>query len=68
MTLRERREALGLTQEAAAAKAGMRQSAYSHIERGYTPNPTIATIQLLAVALDWTEADVMAAVREAQAA
>lgn len=64
MTLRERRDALGLTQEAVAAKAGLRQSAYSELERGINDNPTIATIQLLARALDWSEAKVIAAVRE----
>lgn len=64
MTLRERREALGLTQEAVAFRASIRQGAVSALERGAVSNPTIDTVEALARALDWTVRDVIAAVRE----
>lgn len=64
MTLRERREALGLTQEAVAVKAELRQSVISALERGVIENPTIGTVESLAPALGLTVGECIAAIRE----
>jgi len=46
------RFAKGLTQEQAAAKAGIRQGAWSEYETGRVENPNFATIKRIAAALD----------------
>jgi len=48
MTLRQLREAAGLTQEQVAEAAKMRQGAVSNLESGRTANPTIDTIEAYA--------------------
>lgn len=64
MKLRERREALGLTQEQVAKRAGLHQGAVSALERGAIPNPSIDRAKKVAEALDWTVDEFIAAVRE----
>ncbi|WP_308467587.1 helix-turn-helix domain-containing protein [Rathayibacter soli] len=49
--VRERRLALGLSQAAAAARAGMTQSALSRLEAGGTV-PTIPVLERVSAALD----------------
>lgn len=55
--IRQRREALGLTQKALADKTGMRQNIISRLEHGDTPNPGADVLKRLAIALrvsiDW---------------
>lgn len=50
MTLREMREAAGLTQEQAAGKVEMSQAAISAIELGRVANPGIETVSRIAKA------------------
>jgi len=64
MTLRERREALTMTQEAVAEIAGLRQSVISALERGTIANPSIDTVEALAPALRLTIGECIAAIRE----
>lgn len=56
--LRERRRALGLSQETAAAAASMDQSQYSRIERGEV-DPSIRTLTRVARALRTTPSDLL---------
>jgi transcriptional regulator with XRE-family HTH domain len=65
MTLREMREASGLTQEQAAERAKMSQPAISAIELGRVPNPGIETVSKLAEAYGQPLEAVIAAIREA---
>lgn len=64
MTLREMREAAGLTQEACEARSGLRQSQISALEKGRVKNPTMDTLGKLAAAYDRPIDEVIAAVRE----
>ena len=65
MTLRQMREASGLTQEQAAERAKMSQPAISAIELGRVPNPGIETVAKLAEVYGQTLEAVIAAIREA---
>lgn len=49
--IRDRREALKLTQAAAAERAGMPQPHWSRIESGERPDPTLSTAERIAAAL-----------------
>jgi transcriptional regulator with XRE-family HTH domain len=49
--LKERREALGLTQQQVADKAKMKQQAYARIEGGDRINPNFQTAEKIADAL-----------------
>lgn len=60
MTLKERREQLGLNQDQAAELVGLKQSYYSRVERG-KENPTIGVFERLA---DLYDAEVAVLVRE----
>lgn len=51
--VRDRREALGLTQEEFAERAGIHRTYLSDIERG-TRNPSLINIERVAVALNLT--------------
>jgi transcriptional regulator with XRE-family HTH domain len=64
MTLREMREAAGLTQEAAAARAGVRQGVISQVELGKIANPALTTLEAFARAYDKSLEEIAAAVRE----
>jgi transcriptional regulator with XRE-family HTH domain len=55
VNVRQRRVEVGLTQEAAAAAAGLTPQYLSDIERG-NRNPTLATVYALADAFDCTAA------------
>jgi transcriptional regulator with XRE-family HTH domain len=68
MTLKELRQAVGLTQTEVAARAALAQSTYSAIESGETPNPSTQTVQRLAKAFGVPAAVVMAAVSPDEAA
>lgn len=61
--LRERRLALGLSQEALAHEAGITPSFLSQIENGKR-NPTIVTVSMLAAALDMQVGDLFTAVQK----
>lgn len=50
-TLREARDAAGLTQDELAARSGVAQATISSLERGTRTNPTIDTVARLAEAL-----------------
>lgn len=63
MTLREMREAAGLTQEQAAEKTGLSQPSISAIELGRVANPGIETVSRLSEAYAQPLASVIAAVR-----
>lgn len=52
--VRQRREALGMTQPALAKKMGRERSTVSHIERGRSKRPTLPTMSQLAIALEST--------------
>lgn len=56
--VRDRREALGLTQEELADRAGLRQGHLSQIERG-TRRPTLQTLGKLRDALELSPTDWM---------
>lgn len=45
--MRKRRDAAGLTQERAAALAGITRNALSNIEKAQFPNPTLSTLLAL---------------------
>ena len=60
MTIRERRDALGINQTEAAERLGLKQSYYSRIERG-RENPTIGVFERLS---DLYNAEVDELVRE----
>lgn len=64
MTLRERRESLGLTQEQMAVEAEMHQAEISAFERGMVPNPGINRLERLATAYQWSLTETIAALRE----
>ncbi len=61
--VRERREALDLTQEALAAKAGMNRSYVGDIERG-ARNIALTNLVKLAAALDFRLADLIRQLEE----
>lgn len=61
--VRERREALDLTQEALAAKAGMNRSYIGDIERG-SRNIALTNLVKLAAALDFRLADLIRRLEE----
>lgn len=56
--VRSRRQALGMTQEAFAAKSGLSQQYISGLERGLR-NPTVVTLFEMSVALDCSPADLI---------
>ena len=64
MTLKALREARRLTQEAAAARAGVRQGAISQVERGDVANPAMTTLEAFARAYDVTVPEIIDALRE----
>lgn len=64
MTLREMREAAGLTQEQAAERAGLSQPSISSIELGRVPSPGIETVMKLSSAYQQPVESVIAAIRE----
>lgn len=64
MTLKERRKALNLTQERVAARMGVRANQVSQIENGNNGNPTMDTLEKLALAVEWTVPELIAAIRE----
>lgn len=49
--IRRRREALKLTQEQAAAAAGITRPSWSRIEAGNRPDPSLSTAEKIAAAL-----------------
>lgn len=58
--VRARRKELGLSQEAVAEAAGMKNyQALARIERGKGENPTLATLRHLAAALQWSVAELI---------
>ena len=63
MTLREMREAAGLTQEQAADATGLSQPSISAIELGRVANPGIETVSSLSKAYGQPLEAVIAAVR-----
>lgn len=63
MNLRERREALRLTQEQVAERMGVRQSQLSGLELGTNVNPKLETLQALAAALECDLTDVVESLR-----
>jgi transcriptional regulator with XRE-family HTH domain len=65
MTLRQMREASGLTQEQAAERAKMSQPSISALELGRVANPGIETVAKLAEVYGQTLETVLAAIREA---
>jgi DNA-binding XRE family transcriptional regulator len=58
--LRERRRELGLSQEEVGEKSGLSQPGVSYIERGLVL-PRLETLERLALALQWTLEDYLAA-------
>ena len=57
--VRERREASGLTQQQAARKAGVQQSAWARLEKGHIANPRIDSLKAVAKALGCEVSDLI---------
>ncbi len=58
--LRQHRDALGLSQEALAERAGLRASTINRLEQGSIENPRPDTLQALAAAFDISFEDLFA--------
>lgn len=61
--IQEMRKIKDMTQEELALKAGVSYTTLIKIERGSVKNPTIKTIQKLAIALDLSVDDILNKVR-----
>lgn len=64
MNIKERREALGISQNELARRSGVKQATISDIENEKTTQPWIGTLAKIAAALGCTVEDLISAPKE----